>query len=95
MTFTADEREVIRQWMIPDSQGPHEARVRGRGVAVWALIGYWRAVNYDAEATARAHQIPREVMEAVLALYHHFGQYIDARLLLNEAAAEDWTLHFQ
>ena len=91
MTVIADERELITRWIDPDELGPHEARVRDRGVAVWALIGYWRAVNFDTEAAARAYHLPREAMEAVLALYRRYGQYVDARLLLNEAAAEDWS----
>jgi hypothetical protein len=91
MEILADERNLIELWILPDEQGPHEARVRGHGVSVWALIGYWRAVNFDAEATSQAYQIPREAMEAVLALYRRYEQYVDARLLLNETAAEDWS----
>jgi uncharacterized protein (DUF433 family) len=91
MTIITDERTLITRWISPDEQGPQEARVREHGVSVWVLIGYWRAVNFDTEATAQAYQLPREAMEAVLALYRRYGQYIDARLLLNEAAGEDWS----
>jgi uncharacterized protein (DUF433 family) len=91
MTLTTDEKELIARWIVPDDQGPHEARVRGKGVSVWALIGYWRAANFDTEATAQAYQLPREAIDAVLVLYRRYGRYVDARLLLNEATAADWS----
>jgi uncharacterized protein (DUF433 family) len=91
MASTTDERELITTWIVPDDRGPHEAWVRDHGVSAWALIGYWRGTGGNTEATAEAYRLPREAIDAVLALYQRYGQYIDAKLLLNEAAAADWS----
>ena len=89
MTITADERELIARWIVPDERGPQEAWVREHGVSAWALIGYWKGVDRDTGATAQAYDLPPEAVEAMLALYRYFGAYIDAKLLLNEASDED------
>lgn len=84
------EQELIARWIAPDPQqrGRAEACVIQGWVPVWALIGYLPAVDGDIAAVARDYDLPREAVEAALAYYRENRDAIDARLLLNDEAAE-------
>ena len=85
------DQELIARWIETDTLGPREARLRGYGVSAWALIAHWRGIGGDIDETARDYNLPREAVEAMLALYRRYQKYIDAQILLNEAAFEDWS----
>lgn len=69
--------------MDSDDRGPAYARLSGYGIHVWAVIGYWKAVQNDTQV-ARDYDIPSEYVEAAKAYYRHYQRYIDAFLILNE-----------
>lgn len=74
--------ERIAAYINPDA-GPGEARIRGRGVPIWALIGHLPAVQGNLDRLAAEYGLPLEAVEAALAYYHRHQKAIDARLLLN------------
>jgi uncharacterized protein (DUF433 family) len=51
----------------PHRRGRHHARIAGRGVAVWALIGYLR--DATVAETARDYELPEEAVLAAIAYY--------------------------
>jgi len=67
------------------SADPAEARLRLSGAHVWAIVGYWRAVDRDAGAVARDYGIPLEAVRAALTYYEQHKAVIDARLAANAA----------
>ncbi|MBI3978664.1 MAG: hypothetical protein HY331_10820 [Chloroflexi bacterium] len=66
--------------------GPEEARLIGYGVSVWALLGYWHALDHDVDLVATDYDVPREAMEAALAYYGRHKALIDARHTSDAAA---------
>jgi uncharacterized protein (DUF433 family) len=70
----------------PGKPSPAEVIVKGRGVPVWALIGYLQGgANGDPGVVADDYDISREAMEAALAYYRRHKCLIDARLEANAA----------
>lgn len=63
-----------------------EARLKGSGVAVWALVGHLPAVGGDVERLAADYAIRPEAVEAALAYYRQHQGLIDARLDANRTA---------
>ena len=65
-----------------------EARVKGRAVAVWALIGsYLLTPEPDALAqVAQGYQFPNEAVMAALAFYQWRQAAIDAKLARLDAS---------
>jgi uncharacterized protein (DUF433 family) len=86
-TQQTDEALIVR-YVDPDprGRGPAEARLAEYGIAIWALVAYLRACNWDVDEVARDYEIPREAVEAAAAYYRRHQSLIDARLLLNESA---------
>ncbi len=66
----------------PNRFGTDEARLKGYGVAVWAIIGYWKGAG-DLTETTEGYDVPIEAVEAALAYYDRHGDIIDARLDAN------------
>jgi hypothetical protein len=93
MAMTKTDQELIERWIEPDpdERGPHEARLKQYGISAWAIIGVWKKSDGNIEAVISNCEVPREAVEAMLALYRRYAPYIDARILLNDAAFEDWS----
>ncbi|MBI3976838.1 MAG: hypothetical protein HY331_01505 [Chloroflexi bacterium] len=72
--------------LSPDRPWPGEARLVDYGVAVWALVTYWRKVDEDVAHVARAYDLPVEAVEAALEYYRQHKEAIDARVAANIAA---------
>lgn len=88
----SNDDELIARWIESDTLGPQDARLRDYGVSAWALIAHWRGIGGDTAETARSYNLPSEAVEAIIALYGRYRKYFAARILLNEAAFEDWSL---
>ncbi len=67
----------------PHVPGIAEARLKGYGVAVWALIGHLPAVKGDLAALAGDYGVPLEAVEAAVAYYRRYRALIDARIAAN------------
>jgi uncharacterized protein (DUF433 family) len=67
----------------PAKPGRAFARVKERGVPVWALIGFLAEDFSNADQVAQDYRISREAMDAAIAYYQQNKAYIDAWLLLN------------
>ncbi len=72
----------------PNRFGKDEARLKGYGVAVWAIIGYWKGAG-DLTETAEGYDVPIEAVEAVVAYYERYKALIDNRLAANDPDEED------
>lgn len=83
----SDGRRADRQVDRAESgqSGLDEARVVGRGVEVWALVGYVEAYRGDLARVARAFDLPVEAVEAALAYYRAHRCAIDNRIAANVA----------
>lgn len=97
-----DERAVsaqlsrLKNWQDlierdPNLPGEDRARVRDSGIAVWAIVGYLRAlgpeISHDT-ITQAAHdfKVPLNEIAAAVAYYFEHRDAIDARLKINAAA---------
>jgi uncharacterized protein (DUF433 family) len=82
------DAELIARYIEPNPHrsGPQGGRLRGYGVAVWALVADWKGADGDAVQVASDYEVPQEAVEAALAYYRQHQDLIDARLALNEAA---------
>jgi uncharacterized protein (DUF433 family) len=82
-----DEQALIAQYVEPNPHRPGsaEARLRGYGVSVWALVGYLEAVHGDVARVAADYDLPCEAVDAALAYYRRHRDAIDARRALNVA----------
>ncbi len=69
---------LIREY-IDESPGVLEARIRGYGVAVWALVGYLEGANVDIDDVAAGFEIPRDAVRAAHAYYECHRSAIDGR----------------
>jgi uncharacterized protein (DUF433 family) len=80
-----DDATLIERYIDPSTYefGKADARLRDHGVSVWALIGYWMAVNGDIHQVAADYEIPLEAARAAFAYYKQHKHVIDARLTLN------------
>lgn len=85
------QAELIAQYVEPHPQrgGAAEARIKGRGVAIWAIVGSMLLTHGDdaAQRVAHAYRVPAEAVLAAMAYYQqpaHKGA-IDARLEANVA----------
>ena len=87
-----DEQQLIEQYIDREWDrypgGRADARLKGYGVPVWALIGHMGGIEEDPARTARDYQLPVEAVEAALAYYRRYRPYIDAHLLLNTDSFE-------
>jgi uncharacterized protein (DUF433 family) len=82
-----DADALIEKYIMWDSNWStaDEARVKGYGMNVWALVAQWQIENGDISEVAKAYDVPDEVVEATLAFYRRHKKVIDARLTLNRA----------
>ena len=60
--------------------GPGDARLRGSGLSVWAMVLYYRGADGDVAEVARAYETTPEAIEAGLAYYQLHKAAIDARI---------------
>jgi uncharacterized protein (DUF433 family) len=68
----------------PHRPGADEARIRGYGISVWAIIGYLDSGDdEELAAIARGFRIPVEVVRAAIAHYRRHKKVIDNRLAAN------------
>jgi uncharacterized protein (DUF433 family) len=81
--------DLIQRYIEPNPNRPglDEARLRDYGVAIWAIIGYWRGYNGDVDRVAREYVVPREAVEAAVEYYRQHEAVIDARIQANDIAA--------
>ena len=82
-----------RSRIVPDKQRPGDDRVRVTppGIAVWALIGYLKAISphFTADSiaqTAMDYDVSVDTVTAAVAYYEEHPEAIDARLAANAAA---------
>ena len=80
-----DAPDLVQQYIREDPEWPGaaEARIAGYGVPVWALIGYYRAVNGDLSRVATDYDLPEDAVRAALAYYREHQKELDARLMAN------------
>lgn len=80
---------LIRRYIdaTSDDRGPDYARLADYGTPVWAIIGYWQAVQNDAQV-AKDYDVPPEYVLAAKAYYRQYRRYIDAFHILNEEPQE-------
>ena len=72
--------------IVPDPNHPNdptEVRVSPSMVPVWALIGYWRAVDCRPSKVCADYGITAEEMKAALRYYAGHRAEIDVRLMQN------------
>ena len=72
----------------PHYPGIDEARLKGYGVAVWALIAHLPAVGGDLARVAAAYDVPQKAVEAAYAYYQRHRALIDARIAANTFEAD-------
>lgn len=86
---TDDAAKLIADHIEPHPYrvGDGEARVKERGIAVWALIGsYLLTDGPDAvEQVADLFAVEPETVRAAIAYYEHHRAAIDARIAANAA----------
>jgi uncharacterized protein (DUF433 family) len=80
-----EQQQLIDRYIERRSgQGFADARVRGYGIDVWALVMYLHeAADEDHGVVAADYCIPPEVVAAALAYYDEHRDVINARILLN------------
>lgn len=84
-----DERALIERHIAPGWDrypgGRADARLRGYGVSVWAVVAYLQMVGGDLDRVAEDYGLPHDAVQAALAYYRQHQELIDARLRLNAA----------
>ena len=80
-----EQNDLVTKWIRPHPRrrGVEEARLVEPQLAVWALIGHLRTVDWEITRTAAAYRIPPEAVQAALLYYRQHGAEIDARLDAN------------
>ena len=80
-----EQSDLVSKWIRPHPRrrGVEEARLVAPRIAVWALIGHLRTVDWDSARTAAAYRIPEEAVKAALHYYRQHQAAIDARLAAN------------
>ena len=78
-----DQALVERYIAVDPFRGRADARMKERGVHVWAVIAHLRGTDWDVSEAMRAYGLTPEMVEAAEAFYRLNRAYIDARLLLN------------
>ena len=85
MAWTEDELIAFYIEPNPWRPGAEEARLVKLGVAVWALVAHFHAVDDDAKQVAQDYDLPGEAVEAALAYYHRHKAAVEARIAANAA----------
>ncbi|HYI16780.1 MAG TPA: DUF433 domain-containing protein [Thermomicrobiales bacterium] len=80
------DAELIERYITFDRRFPHMARINETGVPVWIIVDLDIAVDGDDQQIVDAYRLSRESIDAARAYYRSFGEYIDAKRLLNDAA---------
>jgi uncharacterized protein (DUF433 family) len=69
----------------PHYPTPDEARVKGYGISVWALIAHLHIADGDVTRVAHDYALPKEAVEAAIEYYSRHRDLIDARIAANVA----------
>jgi uncharacterized protein (DUF433 family) len=79
---------LIERYIEPDvdPRRPEEARLRGHGYRVWAILGDLLVPGRTTQLIASEYRVPIEAIEAVWAYYLRNRAAIDRRLAENRAA---------
>ena len=86
---TKRDQELVSHYIEVDPfRGRANARVKDRGVRVWAIIAYLKGTNWDVSDAMRAYHLTPEMLEAAEAFYRLNRKYVDAKLLLNSDDAD-------
>jgi uncharacterized protein (DUF433 family) len=84
-----DEQRLIEKHIdLNFDRYPHgraDAWLRDSRVSIWAIVTYLNMYSGDVDEVARIYDLSQEEMDAALAYYRRYKQYVDARILLNEA----------
>src|SRR5262249_54365236 len=90
MKVTDEIDALIERYIEPHPHRPGvaEARVRGTGIPVWALVNRYRLTpgSGAAELVADAYGIEPEAMAAVIAYYKRYRTEIDSRIAALDVA---------
>ena len=75
----------LDQWREedPDAPGPAEARTKGEGAPIWALVGHLPAVDNDPVWLAAEYRLPEAAVTAALHYYTLHRDMIDDRIAAN------------
>ena len=84
-----DEERLIERHVDLDADrypaGRADARLRGSGASIWAIVAFRDIYDGDLDKVARHFGLSREEVEAAFAYYRRNKRFIDARIVLNEA----------
>lgn len=82
-----DADTPIEQYLEPNPyrDGLDEVRLKGYGVAVWALMGYLHTPGATIERVAADYGVPVAAVQAAYAYYQRHKDLIDARIAANNA----------
>ncbi|MGI8549833.1 MAG: DUF433 domain-containing protein [Dehalococcoidia bacterium] len=85
---TMKQAAMISAWIEANPRRPEveQARIKGTGIPVWALVGYLDAVLGDPARVAEDYGLPLEAVNAALAYYAQHRAAIDTRLAANAAS---------
>ncbi len=86
-----DDDTLITEYLEinPDKPGLDQARLKEYGVAVWAIVAYYQAVNGDSRQVAQDYELPPEQVDAALAYYRRHQTLLDARIAINNGEVVD------
>jgi uncharacterized protein (DUF433 family) len=82
---TDPEDALIEQFIEPDPWRPNKADaiLKGYGVPVWALAGYFQQDEPSVNQAMQDYELPEEVVRAALAFYRRYRAIIDDRVMAN------------
>jgi uncharacterized protein (DUF433 family) len=68
----------------PHHAGADEARLKGYGVSVWAIVDTYQTAKGDLAQVARHYEVPVEAVEAAITYYVKHRVVIDNRRAAND-----------
>lgn len=88
MALTHAPNALIEQYIERNPHRPRidDARIKGHGVAVWAIIGRLEAAGGDIVQAAADYDLPPDAVRAAIAYYEQHRDAIDARRAANRTA---------
>ncbi len=72
------DEELIARYIAPHptKPGADQVIIADDGVSVWALIGYLRGTDQNAQRVAADYDLPLEAVEAAVAYYQQYKALI-------------------
>ena len=86
--MTDDELIEKYIWLPEPTTWPAEARIKGHGQHIWALVGFGQSVNNDPAQIAAGYNLPIEAARAAMAYYQRYRAIFDYRLAENASYFE-------